>query len=98
MNKNEHGNTTLLTDVSELTETFRQIIREELSAKNEQEKADRMLSPEETCKLFSPAISLPTLAKYAKKGLLKKYYLGGRTWYRYGETIESIQNIKRYQK
>jgi neutral trehalase len=62
----------------------------------EEDVKDKLLSPEETCKLFTPAISIPTLNSYCKKGLIKKYYLQGRTWYKYSEILETLQTTQRY--
>jgi hypothetical protein len=64
----------------------------------EQKAEAELLSPAEVCKLFSPAISKPTLESYAEKGLLKKYYLEGRTWYKRGEVLASLKEIKRYSR
>jgi hypothetical protein len=59
---------------------------------------EKFLSPEETCNLFSPAISLPTLATYSKKGHFKKYSLEGRTWYKYGEVTSALASLKPYSR
>lgn len=90
-------NAQVLVNVDDLTGIFREIVREELLSAKEQELEDRLLSPDETCKLFKPAISLPTLQSYFKKGLIRKHYIGGRTWYKYSELMEDIKHIKRYQ-
>jgi hypothetical protein len=78
-------------------ESFRSVVREEIQAIKEKELQDKFLSPEETCNLFSPAITKPTLESYSKK-YFKKYYLGGRTWYRYAEVIAAIKQIKKYSR
>lgn len=79
-------------------DVLRELVREELNAKNERELQEKFLSPEETCKLFKPAISKPTLEAYAQKDLLKKHYLGGRTWFKYGEVVEAMKQIKKYSR
>lgn len=91
-------NAQILVPVQELTGIFRELIREEINAKNEKELQEKLLSPEETCNLFSPAISKPTLESYAQKELIKKYWLGGRTWFKYSEVIEAVKEIKRFSR
>ncbi len=84
--------------IEDLTEKFRGIIREELAAKSEKDLLEKYLSPEETCNLFQPAITKPTLESYSKKRLLKKYYLGGRTWFKYSEVIAAAKEIKKFSR
>lgn len=98
MKNNSFRNAQILIPVEELTEIFRDLIREEIHAKNEKELKEKLLSPEETCKLFSPAITKPTLESYSQKELLKKYSLGGRTWFKYHEVMEAVKEIKRFSR
>lgn len=62
-----------------------------------EELQEKFLSPEEICNLFKPAITKPTLESYSKK-YFKKYYLGGRTWYKYAEVIGAMKEIKKYSR
>jgi hypothetical protein len=57
-----------------------------------------LLSPAETCKLFSPEISRVTLHEWTKQGLIPAYRMGGRVYYNYGEVIESAKRIKKYDR
>jgi hypothetical protein len=91
-------NAQVLVPLQDLTNIFRDVVREELNAKNEKELQDKFLSPEETCNLFSPAITKPTLESYSQKNLLKKYYLGGRTWYKYSELVDAMKQIKKFSR
>lgn len=74
------------------------IVRDEIRAKDQQDLQEKLLSPEEACKLFVPAISIATLNNYAKEGLVKKHYLGRLTFYKYSELIGSLKSIKKYSR
>jgi hypothetical protein len=89
-------NAQVLVPVQELADMFRAIVREELQAIKDEELKEKLLSPEETCNLFKPAITKPTLESYAQKGVLKKYHLGGRTWFKYAEVMESMKVIRKF--
>lgn len=79
-----------------LEERFKQIIKNELLNTEVNKLQERLLSPEETRKLFSPAVSKVTLHHWAKKGKLKQYRIGARVFYKYSEIIESLVHIKKY--
>ena len=64
----------------------------------DEELQEKFLSPEETCKLFKPAITKPTLESYAQKDFLQKYHLGGRTWYKFSEVEAAMKQIKKYSR
>jgi len=80
----------------ELKELLREVVREELFRKYDFEQENKLLSPDEVCHLFTPRISLPTLARYEKNGLVTKYRMGRRTYFKYGEVIKAVRQIKRY--
>jgi len=82
--------------LDQIAELLQKIIREELQAQQILAAQEKMLSPKQTCNLFNPTISLVTLASWTKKGLLKKHYIGGRTYYKYGEILNSVKSLKRY--
>lgn len=98
----ELGRTTIVTTGSDLIgilSTFiTPIIHNSIRSIKQEELQEKLLSPEETCKLFTPAISIPTLNSYYKKGYLEKYYLEGRTWYKYSEVMAALKSIKRYER
>lgn len=79
-----------------LAAVFKEIIKDELTASKQTDAYERFLSPKDTCMLFVPNITLPTLESYVQKGLLKKYYLGGRTWFIYSELLDAIKDMKNY--
>jgi hypothetical protein len=91
-------NAQVLVPVHQLTDLFQNLIRQEVRAKQSEDLQEKLLSPKETCKLFNPAISLVTLDTWADKGLLIKYHIGGRTYYKYSEVIGALQSLKRYQR
>ena len=64
----------------------------------EEQLHEKLLLPNETRKLFHPAISKPTLDSYAEKGYIQKHYLGGLTWYKYSEVIATLKMLKRYSQ
>lgn len=88
----------ILIPLSEVENMMRKVFTEVLYAKQSEDQKDKLLSPEETCKLFQPAISKPTLDSYSKKQLLTKYRMGGRTWFKKGEVLEAMKTIKKYQR
>jgi hypothetical protein len=81
--------------LDQLKGIFSSIVRDELRAKEHEDLAEKLLSPEEACKLFMPAISIATLNNYSKEGLVQKHYLGRLTFYKYSELIGSLKD---YQK
>lgn len=91
-------NVTVSIPLKDLKDFFQSMIREEIRSKHFEELQEKLLSPEETCKLFSPAISKPTLESYSEKGYIKKYYLEGRTWFKYSEVMAALKTIKRYER
>lgn len=63
------------------------------------EKEDeKILSPAQACKLFEPAISIRTLSNWSDRGLIRKHYLGGRTFYKRSEILESLDRLRKYQQ
>jgi len=83
--------------LNELVSQIQYVVRQEITNQQAQELQEKLLSPKETCKLFSPSISIVTLNAWAKKGLLTKHYIGGRTYYKQLEVVEAIKSIKKYQ-
>lgn len=58
---------------------------------------ERILSPKEVCALFEPQISTRTLFNWSDQGLIRKHYLGGKTFYKKSEILESLDKLKKYQ-
>jgi hypothetical protein len=92
--------TLILSPISldQLSGAISSIVRQELRSKYEEDLQEKLLSPEETCKLFVPEISIGTLNNYTNQGLLKKYYLGRLTFYKYSEVLSSLKSIKKYSR
>jgi hypothetical protein len=82
--------------LEELEARFQKIIKEEISKKDKEETLERLLSPEETRKLFSPAVSKVTLHHWAKQGRIKQHRLGGRVFYKYSEVLDSLVHLKKF--
>lgn len=89
----------LLTPVplEKIFEGFRSIIKEEVKALATEELQEKFLSPEEVTKMFQPNISIGTVGNWAKEGLIKKHFIGGKTWYKYSEIIDSVKHLHRYK-
>lgn len=68
-----------------------------LKDQGKQEQGEKLLSPAETCLLFQPKISLPTLNRWTKAGYIIMYRIGGRTWYKYSEIFNAAKELKLYK-
>lgn len=82
--------------LEELEAIFQRIVKEEISKKNQESTLEKLLSPEETRKLFSPAVSKVTLHSWAKQGRIKQHRLGGRVFYKYSEVLDSLVHLKKF--
>lgn len=81
---------------SRLEAKLQQIVQSELSRIEDNKALDRLLSPEETRKIFTPAISKVTLHHWAEQGKLKKHRIGSRVYYKYSEVMDSLIHLKKY--
>ncbi len=61
------------------------------------EKKEVFLSPEETRKMFTPAISKSTLIRWHKKSLVKRHIIGGRVCYKLSEIEQAAKSIQPYK-
>lgn len=91
-------NAVVFVPLDQLTMAIDDIVQKALREKREEDLQEKLLSPEETCKLFVPSISIATLNNYAKDGLVKKHYLGRLTFYKYSEVMASLKTIKKYSR
>lgn len=78
-------------------QSIRSIVKDEIKAEALNDLQEKLLSPEETCKLFTPQITKPTLAAWTEAGHLTKYHLGGRVFYKYSEIMASLKTLARYK-
>lgn len=71
-------NATMIQSITpdELTQTIRQIVREELAGFQPTEPELKFYTRDEVCKLLK--ISLPTLGEYVKMGIIKGSRIGTR--------------------
>lgn len=74
------------------------IITKGIKEFKDEELLEKFLSPKETRKLFNPEISLVTLDAWAEKGYIRKYHIGGRTYYKYSEILQALKSLKKYQR
>lgn len=84
--------------VNTLIDALKGIVEEVVNRKQRQDLADKLLSPEETCNLFNPAITKVTLWKWEKQGRLIKHRIGGRVYFKYSEVMGSLETLKRYSR
>lgn len=84
--------------VDDLLNRVREIVSEAVKQNQEEKLKAKLLSPTETCKLFSPTISKVTLYEWTKQGLIPSYRMGGRVYYNYAEVIESAKRIKKFDR
>ncbi len=80
-----------------LMQSLRKVIREEIIAENVKAHMEKLLSPAETCKMFSPPISKPTLVQWTRKGFLQEHRISGRVFYKMTEILASLKTLKRYK-
>jgi len=84
--------------LDQLEAMFQNIVRQEIRLKQTEDLQEKLLSPKETAKLFTPKVSLVTLDSWTAKGFIRKHHIGGRVYYRYKEIIEAIEKIKPYMR
>jgi len=84
--------------LEDLANTIESIVNKAINQKQENDLAERLLSPEETCKLFHPQISKVTLHNWERQGRLQKYRMGGRVFYKYSEILAGMDSLVRYKK
>ena len=80
----------------ELVAQFQKVLKEEITKKNQETALERLLSPEETRKIFAPPVSKVTLHHWAKQGRLKQHRIGSRVFYKYSEVLDSLVQLKKY--
>jgi len=80
----------------QLIELLRPMFREEVK-KLLEEKEEKLLSPDATCKIFEPKISKTTLTKWTNLGLIDEHRLGGRVGYKLSEILEKSKTLKKYK-
>jgi len=85
-------------ELSELLSGLRAVVKEELQSQQKDQQLEKMLSPAETCNLFQPKITKPTLTAWTREGRLTEHRIGSRIFYRYSEVMEAVGKIKRYKK
>lgn len=82
--------------LNELEGKLRDIVKEELKIHLPQELDEKLLSPEETRKIFAPPVSKVTLINWTKAKKLTAYKIGGRVYYKRSEVIEASTSLQKY--
>lgn len=87
------SNSTIIQGITpeELSATFRQIVREELSVLTPKESGPCYLTRKEVSKLLK--ISLPTLSEYTRTGIINGCKVGTRILYLESDILESVKAI-----
>ena len=83
--------------LEDLASEIRSIVRAEIIAQNKAELQERLLSPEEVRKLFTPKVSRVTLNAWTKEGRIISSRIGGRVWYKYSDVIEALETLERFR-
>lgn len=82
--------------LNELETRFRVIVKEELTSHIPNNEPEQLMSPDQTRKMFSPAVSKVTLIKWTKTGKLTAHRIGGRVYYKRSEILEALLTLKKY--
>lgn len=82
--------------LNELEGKLRDIVKEELKIHLPQENEEKLISPEETRKIFVPPISKVTLINWTKASKLNSYRIGGRVYYKRSEVINASTSLQKY--
>jgi len=78
-------------DLLQKQESTIQSLLEETSRANE-----LLITGNEACQCFVPAISRLTLRNWTDAGKVKSYRIGGRVYYKRSEVIESAKHLKKF--
>jgi hypothetical protein len=87
----------LAQELQEIKQQQQQILQH-LQTLNAKESEDKLLSIAETCALFQPKISRPTLYKYEEQGLLQRQMMGSKIVFSRNAVLSAARSIKRYKK
>ena len=83
--------------LADLMDQFRKIVKEEIKAHNQAESQDKLISPQEACRLFDPAITTRTLSRWTKDGLIASQRIGGRIFYKQSDVLTAGTTLMRYK-
>ena len=82
----------------EKKDDYLKVVKEELKTHLPQELDEKLLSPEETRKVFDPPISKVTIINWTKAGKLTAHRIGGRVYYKRSEIIIAATMLKKYNR
>ncbi|MEJ7821487.1 MAG: helix-turn-helix domain-containing protein [Chitinophagaceae bacterium] len=71
---------------------------QELLIKQNSDRKEKYLSPNEARALFYPAISKSTLYRWTLEGLIKKHRIGGKACYKLSEIETATKSLKSYKQ
>ena len=83
--------------LGELTDSLKAMVVEVITDQQQKQFNEKLVSPAEACKLFSPKISLPTLAAWEKLGYFSAQRIGGRVFYRQSEILQAGKTLRKYK-
>jgi hypothetical protein len=87
-----------LISVEELLPALEALIERKVESSLRRDLQEKLLSIGETCKLFQPAITRPTLEKLTREGVLQKHYIGDKPVYKYSEVIQAVRTYEKYKR
>ena len=82
--------------VADLMAQMRDIVRDELRQQQRAELSEKLLTPKETADLLR--VSTVTVWQWEKQGRIVKHTMGGRTYFKHGELMASLETLQRYRK
>lgn len=87
----------ILTPVDQIKEIMREVVRDEVRKKYEEDESEKLLSPDGACRLLG--ISHQTLRTYERNGMITKKTLGDRRiYFRKGDVLALVKSHKKYSR
>lgn len=81
---------------ADLKQLIKDAVAEATNQKPQQE--EELLSAKQAVKVFNPAISLITLHRWTKDGLIPRCRVRGRLWYKRSEIIAAAETLTKYDR
>ncbi len=84
--------------IDQIVERTAERVAEKLKAAQQDQQSNKLLSPAEVCKLFTPNISVQTLHRWRKQGVIPEpEFIGRKTYWKYKDIISSTKSLKKFK-
>jgi hypothetical protein len=83
-------------DLQELISNVRTVIKEEIQASQEQQLQEKLLTTEEVGELLR--VSRQTVINWSREGILIKYTMGHKVYWKYSEIITALKTVKKFKR